>query len=157
VNVTVSLDALIAGPDQPGLDGPEPTAELDRAGPVSIDTARRLACDASVVRIVLGAPSQPLDVGRRTAVVPAALRRAVIVRDRTCRFPGCDRPHDWCDAHHIVHWADGGHTALANLVLLCRRHHGLVHARGGFGLTLEDGRPTFRRPDGTAIDDRAPP
>lgn len=159
VNVTVDLDALTAGSGhQRSIDRAEhATAELDRAGSVSLDTARRLACDASVVRIVLGAPSQPLDVGRRTAVVPAALRRAVIVRDRRCRFPGCDRPHDWCDAHHIVHWADGGRTALANLLLLCRRHHRLVHARGGFGLELEGGRPVFRRPDGTAIDDRAPP
>jgi hypothetical protein len=159
VNVTVDLDALTKGPgDQRSRDRVErSTAELDRVGPVSVDTARRLACDASVVRIVLGAPSQPLDVGRQTAVVPAALRRAVIVRDGGCRFPGCDRPHDWCDAHHVVHWADGGPTALANLLLLCRRHHRLVHTRGGFGLALEDGRPTFRRPDGTAIDDRAPP
>ena len=152
MNVTVGLDDLMAASDEHHA-----TAELDRAGPVSRDTARRLACDASVRRIVLGGPSQPLDVGRRTAVVPAGLRRAVIVRDHVCRFPGCDRPHDWCDAHHIVHWADGGPTALANLVLLCRRHHRLVHTRGGFRLALEHGRPVFRRPDGTAIDDRAPP
>jgi hypothetical protein len=140
-----------------GADEPRATAELDRAGPASVDAARRLACDASVTRVVLGAPSEPLDVGRRTAVVPVALRRAVVVRDRRCRFPGCDRPHDWCDAHHVVHWADGGPTALANLLLLCRRHHRLIHARGGFRLSLEDGRPVFRRPDGTLIDDRAPP
>jgi hypothetical protein len=56
-------------------------------------------------------------------VVPPAMRRAVIVRDRVCRFPGCDRPPTWCDAHHVVHWADGGPTAAANLLLLCRPHH----------------------------------
>ena len=133
------------------------TAELDHTGPLDIEAARQLACDASVMRVVMGPRSEPLDVGRRTPVVPAALRRAVIVRDRHCRFPGCDRPQAWCDAHHVVHWADGGATALANLLLLCRRHHGLVHRTGGFTLELIDGRPVFRRPDGSELEDRAPP
>ncbi len=134
------------------------TGELDHAGPVHPEAARRLACDASVMRVVMAGRSEPLDVGRRTPVVPASIRRAVIVRDRHCRFPGCDRPHTWCDAHHIVHWADGGPTAMPNLLLLCRRHHRMVHERGGFRLALEDGRPVFRRPDGSALlGDRAPP
>ncbi len=65
--------------------------------------------------------------------------------------------HSWCDAHHIVHWADGGQTALHNMVLLCRPHHRLVH-EGGFRLQLVDGRPVFKRPDGSVIEDgRAPP
>jgi hypothetical protein len=131
--------------------------ELDNAGPVRSELVRRLACDASVRRVMIGPSSEPLDVGRRTAVVPAAMRRAVIVRDRHCRFPGCDRPQSWCDAHHVVHWADGGSTAVANLLLLCRRHHRLVHTSGGLGLTLEDGRPMLRRPDGSVLDGRAPP
>ena len=143
--------------DTQGLRGdPGTTNELDHVGPTDPETARRLACDASIMRVVLSGRSQPLDVGRRTSVVPAAMRRAVIVRDRHCRFPGCDRPHTWCDAHHVVHWADGGPTALANLLLLCRRHHRLVH-QGGFGLELEGGRPLFRRPDGSVLEDRAPP
>jgi 5-methylcytosine-specific restriction endonuclease McrA len=79
----------------------------------------------------------------------------VAARDRRCRFPGCDRPQTWCDAHHVVHWARGGPTSLANLVLLCRRHHRLVHDR--FALAVEDGRPVFRRPDGSVLEDRAPP
>jgi hypothetical protein len=132
-------------------------SELDHVGTVPPETARRLACDASITRVVLAGRSEPLDVGRRTPVVPPAIRRAVIVRDRGCRFPSCDRPHTWCDAHHIVHWADGGPTALANLILLCRRHHRLIHDRAGFRLELLDGRPVFRRPDGSCLDDRAPP
>ena len=88
---------------------------------------RRLACDAAVTRVVIGPDSQPLDVGRRTRVVPAAIRTALTVRDRGCVFPGCDRPPTWTDAHHIVHWADGGPTSLDNLVLLCRTHHRTVH------------------------------
>ena len=131
------------------------TSELDHAGPVGAETARRLACDASIRRVVMAAPSEPLDVGRRTPVVPPAVRRAVIMRDRHCRFPGCDRPQAWCDAHHVVHWAEGGPTALPNLLLLCRRHHRMVHQRRGFRLQLVEGRPVFRRPDGSVLDDRS--
>jgi hypothetical protein len=109
------------------------------------------------MRVVLSGRSQPMDVGRRTPIVPPAMRRAVIVRDRGCRFPGCDRPHSWCDAHHIVHWAHGGPTAVTNLLLLCRRHHRMVHAPGGFRLELLDGRPAFKRPDGSLLEDLAPP
>jgi len=133
------------------------TAELDRTGAVPEETAKRHLCDASVMRVVLSGGSQPMDVGRRTPIVPPAMPRAVIVRDRRCRFPGCDRPHSWCDAHHIVHWADGGSTAVTNLLLLCRRHHRMVHAPGGFRLELLDGRPAFKRPDGSPLEDRAPP
>ena len=170
-HVTVTVDAGVLPEDSgepAGVSGGaagtsgEPTGvsgttELDHVGPVSPETARRLACDATVIRIVMAGRSEPLDVGRRTSVVPPGLRRAVIVRDRRCRFPGCDRPHAWCDAHHVVHWADGGHTALANLVLMCRRHHRMVHQRGGFRLGLESGRPVFRRPDGAVMEERAPP
>jgi hypothetical protein len=149
VTVTVRAEALSA-------DGTGPT-ELDHAGPVPAQVARRLACDASLMRVVLSARSEPLDVGRRTPVVPPSMRRAVVVRDRRCRFPGCDRPHTWCDAHHVVHWADGGPTAIQNLLLLCRRHHRLVHKPGGFRLELVDGRPAFLRPDGTRMEERSPP
>jgi hypothetical protein len=132
-------------------------SEFAHVGSVHPETVRRWACDASISRVITRGGSEPLDVGRRTAVVPAPLRRAAIVRDRNCRFPGCDRPPPWCDAHHVVHWADGGPTALPNLVLLCRRHHRMVHEPGGFRLELADGLPVFKRPDGTVLEDRAPP
>jgi hypothetical protein len=130
--------------------------ELSDAGVVTGEAARRLACDAQVTRVIVDAASQPLDVGRRTKVVSPRLRRAVIVRDGGCRFPGCDRPPGWCDAHHVTHWADGGTTSLENLMLLCRRHHRLIHQRG-FGVTVVDGRPAFSRPDGAMLPDRGPP
>jgi hypothetical protein len=150
-HVTVSIDVgSLVDPSRGG-------AELDNHGSRPRGGARRLACDASVMRVVMAGPSQPVDVGRRTPVVPPAIRRAVIARDRRCRFPGCDRPHTWCDAHHVQHWADGGATALGNLLLLCRRHHRLVHEPSGFSLRLEEGLPVFRRPDGTVLEDRAPP
>jgi hypothetical protein len=148
VTVTVGAEALRGEPA---------VSQLDHVGPVDPEMARRIACDASVMRVVMAGRSEPLDVGRRTPVVPPPMRRAVIVRDRHCRFPGCDRPYRWCDAHHVVHWTDGGPTAVQNLLLLCRRHHRMVHDRGGFRLELLDGRPVFRRADGSVLEDRAPP
>jgi hypothetical protein len=149
VSVTVDLTALQGTPGA--------ASELADAGPLVPETARRLACDASISRIIVRGRSEPLDVGRRTPVVSAALRRAVVLRDGHCRFPGCDRPQSWCDAHHIQHWADGGRTALDNLVLLCRRHHRLIHGPPGFRVAIDGKRPVFRRPNGTVLDDRAPP
>ena len=90
-----------------------------------------LACDCAVSRIVFGPHSQILDLGRKTRVIPASLRRAVIARDRHCQHPGCRRPAKWCDVDHIVSWLDGGATALDNLQLLCRFHHRLKHLKTG--------------------------
>ncbi|MET0697444.1 MAG: HNH endonuclease [Acidimicrobiia bacterium] len=81
---------------------------------------RALACDCSLSRIVFGPDGETIDVGRRTRVVPTALRRALIARDRHCTWPECDRDPRWCDAHHIEHWANGGKTEASNLRLLCR-------------------------------------
>ena len=147
VNVTLDLESL------EGRAGRR--CDLDDTGRIPAEAARRLACDASVARVITSGSSEPLDVGRRTPVVPAPLRRAVVTRDQQCRFPGCDRPQSWCDAHHIQHWADGGETKLANLVLLCRPHHRSVHE--GFGVRMNDGRPVFVGRDGTPLTDRAPP
>ncbi|HEY7456812.1 MAG TPA: DUF222 domain-containing protein [Solirubrobacterales bacterium] len=108
---------------------------------ICAESAMRLACDASIV----------LDVGRKTRAVPAAMRRALDLRDEgRCRFPGCENRR-WVDAHHIVHWARGGETKLDNLVLLCGHHHRLVH-EGGFSLARKtDGSLLFRRPDGRVV------
>jgi hypothetical protein len=129
--------------------------EIPDVGPITVETARRIACDASVSRVVVQGPSEPLELGRKTAVVPLGLRRAVAVRDRGCCFPGCDRPPSWCDAHHVRHWADGGETSLSNLVLLCRPHHRMLH--NGFSIRMIEGRPSFRRPDGSVIEERSSP
>jgi hypothetical protein len=147
VTVTVDVEALEKRAGR--------RCELDDVGRVPSETARRLACDASITRVITRGPSEPLEIGRKTPVISAALRRAVAVRDRGCRFPGCDRPMSWCDAHHVVHWADGGRTDLSNLILLCRRHHRLI--RGGFRMEMTTGSPVFRRPDGMLLGDRAPP
>lgn len=106
-------------------------SELEDGTVIDGETARRIACDAGVSRVVMSGNSEPLDVGRRTRTVPTAMRRALVVRDRHCTYEGCDRPSQWCEAHHIEPWSTGGETSLENLRLLCRRHHRIVHDAGG--------------------------
>ena len=115
-----------------GADHPASTevAEVAWTGHLTNEATRRLACDAEITRVVVDPPSQPLDVGRTTRSVPPQLRSALIVRDRGCVAEGCDRPPAWTEAHHVLHWAEGGSTSLDNLVLLCRTHHRKVHDAG---------------------------
>ena len=131
---------------------------LNEAGGIHVsqETARRLACDAATVKMQQGAGGEILDVGRRTRTISPALRRALVARDRQCQFPGCHNRR--CDAHHLRHWADGGATALDNLVLLCRRHHRAVHEEG-FRVTLAAaGGVRFVHPDGRPLPEApAPP
>jgi len=101
------------------------------AGPISVEAVRRLACDASVSRLVLQGGSEPVEIGRRHRIVPPALRRALDLRDQGCTHPGCGVPARWCDAHHLQHWAQGGTTDLANLRLF-RRHHRDAHDHGWY-------------------------
>jgi hypothetical protein len=109
-----------------------------------------MACDASVLRWRESASGEPLSIGRKTRSIPPALRRALQRRDGGCRFPGCTCRR-FVDAHHIVHWADGGETSMDNLVMLCRRHHRLVH-EGGFGVRMgPGGEVCFSYPDGAAL------
>jgi len=103
-------------------------SELEDGTRVSAETSRRLSCDASVVRIGHASHRSVLDVGRKTRTIPPSVRRALEVRDRGCRFPGCGLR--FTDAHHIKHWADGGETSLKNLLLLCSHHHRLLHEEG---------------------------
>jgi hypothetical protein len=97
---------------------------------VTAETSRRIACDASILRIIEDEDGEPLSIGRKSRVIPPAMRRALRARDKGCRFPGCTNT-SYLDGHHIEHWTNGGETSLQNLVQLCRRHHRLVH-EGGF-------------------------
>ena len=115
-----------------------------------VETVRRIACDSSVVVLVKDMHGDPLSVGRKTRIVPAAIERALWARDKGCRFPGCGRKR-YVHAHHIVHWSAGGETSLANLMLLCTKHHALVH-EGGFRIQKDyKDRWFFKRPDGRAV------
>ncbi len=143
--VPVGVDVVIHLDDVGGAGGM--SAAIDGVGPIATEVARRMVCDAAIGRVIMRGRSEVLDVGRRTRVPSTAQRRALVRRDRGCVFPGCDRPHEWSDAHHLVSWLDGGATDLDNLVLLCRRHHTLCH-EGAWQLV--------RGPDG-AIEVRRPP
>jgi hypothetical protein len=147
VVVHVDEDALVA----------EGRCELDDGPSLAPETARRLACDSSVVH-VREREGKTLAVGRKTRSISAAIRRALKRRDRGCRFPGCEN-HLFVDAHHIRHWAQGGETNLDNLVLLCPRHHRLVH-EGGYAVERDtDDELHFRDRWGTPIPNapRPPP
>ena len=139
-------------PAPPAADLDAGQAVIEQAGGLHLgrEAARRLACDAALVALRHGAGGEVLDVGRRTRAVPTALRRALLDRDRSqCQFPGCDSRH--CDAHHVVHWADGGETRLQNLVLCCRFHHRALHEEGFQVVADAAGQFQFLRPDGVPL------
>ena len=153
VIVTIPMTDLTDPATGPGAARTGLDAQLSAA------KARWLACDAGITRIVLGPDGLPLDVGRDHRVVPAHIRKAVVERDRTCVFTGCEAPHWWCDVHHLVEWINGGDTSLDNSGLLCERHHTKIHH--GYRVERDDGAPPGRRwrtwrPDGTEIVLRAP-
>ncbi|MEU7610195.1 DUF222 domain-containing protein [Micromonospora sp. NPDC049204] len=122
------------------------TGALDTGLHLSAEAVRRLACDASILPAVLGGAGQPLDIGRQRRLITGSLRRALVLRDRGCGFPGCDRPPRWCDGHHIRHWTDGGPTSLDNAVLLCGHHHRHVHHSDWVVRLGNDGHPEFIPP-----------
>ncbi|MFT3803558.1 MAG: DUF222 domain-containing protein [Burkholderiaceae bacterium] len=137
-------------------DEPAPgRCELENGPALAVQTARRLACDASIVRIVEDAFGRPLDVGRKTRSIPPAIRRALQARDSGCRFPGCTHTR-FLDGHHIRHWADGGETRLSNLVLLCRFHHRQVHEGRIDVRVLNDGALRFNDSHGHPFEPAAP-
>jgi hypothetical protein len=142
VHLHTDIDTL-----QVDVQGTE--SELEEHGNVSAETSRRLACDAALVHWH-ERNGEPLSIGRRSRTVPPPIRRALQRRDQSCRFPGCTCKR-FVDAHHIHHWADGGETSLANLVLLCRHHHRLVH-EGSFQVRMHsNGQPVFRDPAGKLL------
>jgi len=151
--VVVHVDT-VTGDGQRGsmaTDAGQAVLELDHSPThVSAETWQRIACDASRIVMRRAHDGSVLDVGRKTRTIPAAIRRALLARDRHCQFPGCTARR--CDGHHIRHWADGGPTSVDNLTLLCRRHHRAVH-EGGFRIARDDdGTPIFYRPDGTCVE-----
>lgn len=170
--VVVHLDRDLL---RPGEEVPAVAASLDDGTPVSPEAFRRIACDSGVVAAIMREPSQHsapgqssqprtdsgtttsqvLDIGRRTRAIPTAIRRALWLRDRACRFPGCAN-HRFLHGHHVRHRLHGGSTSLNNLVLLCSFHHRQVH-EGGFSIALEaSGEVAVRGPGGANIGCRHP-
>jgi hypothetical protein len=141
--LVVHVDAQTLAADADGR------CELSGGIPLAAETARRLACDASIVAI-LERDGRPLALGRKRRTVSPALRRALDTRDRGCRYPGCNSTR-FVEAHHIEHWARGGATDLGNLILLCRRHHRLLHEQG-YSIRLDgDAEPRFANRHGVLV------
>ncbi|MGZ8766508.1 MAG: DUF222 domain-containing protein, partial [Acidimicrobiia bacterium] len=142
--VTVLVDWKTATDGTPGVcDGVF-------TGPIHPDDMRKLLCDCSVSRVVTDPSGEPLDVGRARYTVPPPMRRALVARDQGCRFPGCNRPPGWCDAHHLVHWIDGGVTSVNNAALFCDRHHHVLH-EPGWKAVLDGTTIRVSRPDGSEV------
>jgi hypothetical protein len=137
------------------IDAASLTGELEGVG-VSAETSRRLLCDAGVVPVRDDAEGHPLDVGRKLRLFSGALRRALLARDgRRCRFPGCTHAR-YLHGHHVRHWIDGGETSLANALLLCSRHHRLVHEGRFHTIAVQDG-VRFLSPDGRDLSAKSQP
>ena len=105
--------------------------------------------DASFTRIVLGAPSEILDIGQATRIWPEPMGNAIRLRDQHCRFPHCHRPPGWCDTHHCIHWENGGPTSINNGILLCRWHHTFLHTKQWQVRLDQHQQPIFTKLDGT--------
>jgi hypothetical protein len=140
LNVVVDLDALESKRggqvvDGPGLDGV---------------TVGRLLCDSALHRVVMAGRSSVLDYGTSTRTIPVNLWNAVVVRDEGCRWPGCDRPPGWCEAHHVQWFSDGGSTSIDNLVALCSRHHHRLHQPGWDAKLRPNGSFRITDPNGAA-------
>ncbi|MDA3650089.1 HNH endonuclease [Saccharopolyspora indica] len=121
---------------------------------LSPDTIRRIACDCDVLPIVLGGDGLPLDVGTTQRTAPTHIRAALLARDGACAFPDCDHPPGTPQAHHVVHWADGGPTSVDNMIMLCPQHHRTTHNQH-WRIEFHNGRPVFI-PPATADPTRTP-
>jgi uncharacterized protein DUF222 len=141
VHVVTEIEALIQGSGR---------AELLDGTSIGIKTLQRMTCDSDIVRHIVKGGSEPLDIGRLTAVWTTAQRRAITVRDKgTCRWPGCHRRT--CDCHHVIWFDKGGRTAVDNGCLLCPRHHTCVHEGGFTIIGTPNGELVFYRPDGVEV------
>lgn len=133
LNVTATIETLkrLAGAQ---------AGEMEFSLPISAASVQRMACDCSVTRVLLNQDSVTIDVGRSKRVMSEGLRKALRTRDGHCQWSGCERPASLCQGHHLVHWIDGGETTLGNLVLLCLRHHRMVHEGGWQVVRCDDGQ-----------------
>lgn len=136
--------------DQAALSGdPAGTSELEVGAGLSTDTARRIACDCSIMAL-LEDDGVPIKHGRARRTISPALRRALMARDQHCVFPGCTNKRR-LDGHHVEHWIENGDTDPENVTLLCRRHHRLVH-EGRYAMTFDGRLARFFRPDGSEVE-----
>ncbi len=157
------LIRLALGTDPENSDGPvtEVTLVASASDPLDIRTAagvklqdgtvRRLLCDPRIFAAIVNSLGVPLDLGREFRYANRAQRRALLLRDGGCAFPGCDAPARWCDVHHVDHWEHGGKTNVARMVLLCRHHHRVTHRRGWSLHATDDSWFWWRTPTGRTV------
>ena len=138
------LQGTARGPFRPGATT-EHTGNLLFTGPVTASTVRKIACDADIIPVLLGAEGRILDIGRASRVFPPHIRKALTARDQGCAFPGCTIPATWCEAHHITYWSHGGTTGTENGVLLCSHHHHVIH-KEHWTIQVRTGIPWFIPP-----------
>jgi hypothetical protein len=126
------LEPSSAGTSNPagGPFDPHRRCEVLDGSTVAPTTLQRLACDSWVSRLVFGPDGEVIDQGRRSRVFTPAQRRAIRIRDGGCVFPGCDRPPQWCDIHHLLPWNKDGPSDIDNGACVCRNHHTLIHEGG---------------------------
>ncbi len=136
VLVTMSIETLLGGLE---------SADLLTGHRLSPAEARRLACEAGIVPVVLDGASQPLDYGREKRFHTSAQRRVIFARDKTCRAEGCEIPANWCHVHHDDPWLHGGRTSVEKGLTLCTRHHTAAHDTRYQTSRLPDGRLRFTR------------
>jgi Domain of unknown function (DUF222) len=146
VNLIINIDDLDTMRNATTVDG----------APLNPRSASTLLCDSVIHRVVTDNTGAILNVGRAQRTVTASIWAALVIRDRHCRFPHCDRAATACDAHHVTHWGHGGETSLDNLVLFCPRHHHLCHAKNYEVKLLPDASVEVTKPDGTVITSRPP-
>ena len=135
----MTLDQLLADLDAAGV------ATLDTGGRISAAEARRLACRAGIIPMVLGGRSQVLDLGRKRRFHTEGMRLAMGVRDGGCTAEGCEAPPGLCHAHHDAAWSAGGHTNLDTGRLLCPHHHRRLHDPSYEVTRLPSGKVQFHR------------
>lgn len=147
--VVVNVDSNVLAKEIFEKTDGSPDCYIDGQVGLPVETARRLSCSCKVVT-ALTRGGEPLSVGRSTRAISLPIKRALNLRDGRCVFPGCDcRKH--LDAHHIVHWANGGETSLDNLIQVCHHHHQLLHEAQYSVERMPDGQLLFRHPDGREL------
>ena len=167
VMVTMTLQQLTTSLQHAGLVDPDGCATTESEGcaliaggtvrePISAGLARRLACEAGIIPVVLGGPSEVLDLGRARRLASPAQRKALTVRDQGCSRPRCDTPPAWTQAHHVTWWDHGGHTNVSQMTLVCDHCHDLVHHHG-WTITMTNGQPTWHPPAHPPPPDTEPP
>ena len=147
--VVVHVDSAVLAKDVFEKEDGSPDCYIEKQVGLPVETARRLSCSCKVVT-ALTTKGEPLSIGRSSRAVSTAIKRALNIRDPQCVFPGCDC-HNHLEAHHIVHWANGGETSLENLIHVCHHHHTLLHEGQYSVVRLSNGELQFKRPDGQVL------